>query len=398
MTKFAVVAVTYNRPHSLKRLLNSLQSAYYDNDKVDLIISVDKSEIETEIIELSKNYNWEYGDKKIRTFDKRQGLKNHILQCGDLVENYDAVIIFEDDLIASKNYYIYAKQALEYYNNDDHIAGISLYLHKRNFINGLPFSPLETGSDVFFMQCAQSWGQCWSRSMWSSFKEWHQSNNVVFYQDDRLPKKILKWPISSWLKYYMKYIVDTNRFFVYPYTSLSTNMTDAGQHNTSSTDAFQVSLLHDRKDYKFIDLKEGIKYDIYFEFVGIEKYLSDKISEDNLCVDLYSRKENNNKCRYILTRKRLNYNIVKSYGLHMRPHENNIIYKISGNDIFLYDTKKDDSQIIIDGKFDLIKESKYYTVSTWKHSILYGVANLISIIKDKIKDKIKNKIKNKIKK
>ena len=49
MSKIAIVVIGYNRINSIKRLLLSLENAYYDNDNIDLIISIDKSD--TDIIE-----------------------------------------------------------------------------------------------------------------------------------------------------------------------------------------------------------------------------------------------------------------------------------------------------------------------------------------------------------
>lgn len=43
--------------------------------------------------------------------------------------------------------------------------------------------------------------------------------------------------------------------------------------------------------------------------------------------------------KYVLTPARLPYKIVKSFGLHMRPQEVNVINNIPGTNIFLYDTR-----------------------------------------------------------
>ena len=63
-------------------------------------------------------YNWEYGEKIVRTFPERQGLKKHILQCGDYTSKYDVVVILEDgakDSFAAKT----ARKILEAYYNID---------------------------------------------------------------------------------------------------------------------------------------------------------------------------------------------------------------------------------------------------------------------------------------
>ena len=103
----AVVVVGYNRKESMIRLIESLKEADYKDDIVDLIISLDKSECIQEMIKVANSVLWNYGEKKVRTFKERQGLRKHIIKCGELTREYDAVIILEDDLVVSKYYYSY---------------------------------------------------------------------------------------------------------------------------------------------------------------------------------------------------------------------------------------------------------------------------------------------------
>ena len=61
----AIVVVTYNRVDSLSRLMDSLERASYGNDRIPLIISVDKSN--TNVVEdFADNYVWPYGDKIVQ--------------------------------------------------------------------------------------------------------------------------------------------------------------------------------------------------------------------------------------------------------------------------------------------------------------------------------------------
>ena len=54
----AIVIVGYNRINSIKRLLNSVVSAYYPEGEIDLIISLDYSDIQADLIEEIKKYKW----------------------------------------------------------------------------------------------------------------------------------------------------------------------------------------------------------------------------------------------------------------------------------------------------------------------------------------------------
>ena len=78
----------------------------------------------------------------------------HILQCGDLTAEYDAVVVLEDDIVVAKGFMQYAAAAVENYWDDDLIAGISLYTHGTNQGNGRFFEAQYNGYDVFMMQCS----------------------------------------------------------------------------------------------------------------------------------------------------------------------------------------------------------------------------------------------------
>ena len=60
--KIAIVVVAFNRLPSVTRLLSSLSSAEYADNKVDLIVSIDKSN--TDIVEkYADGFDWKYGEK-----------------------------------------------------------------------------------------------------------------------------------------------------------------------------------------------------------------------------------------------------------------------------------------------------------------------------------------------
>ncbi len=150
----SIVVVTYNRPASLNRLLSFLSTAIYNSSDVNLIISIDyqASELHNDVVKIARDFNWKYGFKKIIEQKKNLGLKAHILSCGDLSEEYGAVIVLEDDLIVSPFFYDYALQSLEVYKEDLNIAGISLYTFEWSQVADRSFLPAPSGSEVFFFK------------------------------------------------------------------------------------------------------------------------------------------------------------------------------------------------------------------------------------------------------
>lgn len=335
--QIAIVAVGYNRPDSMGKLLQSLLNADYLGDTVDLVISLDKGQRQSEIVRVAEDIAWTYGEKVIRAFSERQGLRRHIIQCGDLTEKYDAVVVLEDDLQVSPCFYSYVKQAVAYYQDDERISGISLYKHQIHPGVNRPFEPVNNGYDVFMMQFAMSWGQCWTRRMWRGFRSWYDENeNKDLSEGNILPAYIAGWNKQSWLKYYMRYIVENDTYFVYPHCSLATNSSDAGEHCRIPNNDFQVAMLEGNIEYRFPSFQQSIKYDVFFERVGISEKILLEWKGAKL-LDLYGNRPSFGKADYVISTRTLPYQTVMKIQLKYRPIEVNCIMPCEGEGIYVYD-------------------------------------------------------------
>lgn len=353
--KIGICVIAYNRVDSLQRVLKSLQEAYYPHkEDINLIISIDKSET-TAVEQFADLYSWSHGTKRVIKHPENLGLRRHVLSCGDLLNEYDALIVLEDDIFVARNYYNYAMKCVEKYCDDNSIAGISLYNFYYNNFARLPFYPLHSDQDVYLMQNAQSWGQVWMKKQWFEFKSWYVKNNQEFGELPHLPTAICKWPKSSWLKYHTRYCIETGKFFVYPYESLSTCFADVGTHTSQQSTRQQTFLLYGEK--KNYELNPTIMYDGFMECINIAKVL--EIPLDSLCIDFYGTNENRLNKRYWLTRKKLPYKIERKYGLYLKPYEMNIIHDIQGDQLFLYDTSQRRSEKVNDIKYTVFEEYMY---------------------------------------
>lgn len=337
MTDLAIVVVGYDRPNSLSRLLNSLNRVAFDGQRVPLIISLDRSGNEA-VAQVAEAFIWNHGEKAIRTFPQRLGLKQHILACGDLTQDFEHLVVLEDDLYASPNLYRFSVQAIERYREDDRVAGVALYTHLWNVGCHRPFLPLDDPFDTFFMQYACSWGQIWSREKWRRFRDWHREHEEDFRPDPAIPPYVAQWSDHSWLKHHIRYCIETRRFFVYPRVSLTTNFSDLGQHNLGKENGYQVPFQEAyAKVYRFPTLDESrAVYDAYFESMILGQVLG--IDAADLCVDLYGLKGNRNNRRYWLTLDPAPFEIQKSFDLAFRPQEANVLHGVPGEAIRLYDT------------------------------------------------------------
>lgn len=330
-----IVVIGYNREKSLKRCLDRLNECVFEQE-VDLYISIDNSVENKKTTSIAKNFIWQNGTKYMLLHQKRLGLKQHVLNCGDIVNQngYKGIIMLEDDIYVANDFFNYVTQCLDKYDICENIAGISLYKHDWNINSKLPFQPIYEGADVFFLQYAQSWGQAWSKRMWNEFKNWYIENDTWDKNCNYLPYNVRNWPENSWLKYCIKYCAIKQKFFVYPFNSLSTNFSDVGEHNLIKGNSMQRMLSHaNNKIYKFIDVEESQSvYDCFFENIYLKKYLDEK----NITIDLYGKKFTHE--RYVLTTKKLRHKILKDFALDLKPMELNVLYNIQGTGIFLYDT------------------------------------------------------------
>lgn len=365
-----ICCIAYNRVDSLKCLLESLNIAEYDV-RVPLYISIDKSD--TNDVEIfAESFNWKHGEKKVLKHDRNMGLRKHVLSCGNLLKEFDAIVVLEDDITVAESFYYYAQQCVEKYKYNSECAGISLYNFQTNYHNHLPFTPIHTDSDVYLMECAQSWGQVWMKDQWFEFKKWLEKNDGDFSKGTNLPCSISNWPQTSWLKFHTRYCIEKHKYFVYPYVSLSTNNGGAGTHNKQKSSVFQVPIQEGIK--QMFCLTPTVRYDGFFENTKLAKYL--EVEDTDLCVDLYGEKGNREKKRYWLTTKHLNYKIVKSFALELKPWEANVIHGRYGNDIFIYDT-----QIAVNNSWD-----KDCDITHFFYPL--GLKNIFNILKKVISIKL----------
>ena len=344
MNRIAIVVIAYNRGAALLRLLDSLNNAYYpEGFNVPLIISVDKSD-SSDVANIANEYVWIHGDKSVRLQEKNLGLREHVLKCGDIALEYDGIIVLEDDLYVSPSFYMFTLAALNYSRNDKRICGVSLYNHRLNVHAREPFEAIDDGYDNYYMQLASSWGQAFLSDMWRGFREWYEENKDNDIGAVNVPVNISSWSDKSWLKYFIKYLIDKDGYFLYPRVSYTTNFGDEGTHASSCVNDLQVPLAGMRKfgqvDLHFSDLDgSGSVYDAYFE----NMHLTDRLPEivrNEVTIDLYGCKQAEGYKRYVLSPAPLPYRILETFGRRMRPVDANVYYKTEGKDFFLYDTQK----------------------------------------------------------
>lgn len=329
----AIVIAAFNRAESLKRLLGMIARAEYSGLKnVTLVISIDGGGAK-EVHEIADAFEWQFGSKEVVLGQKNLGLKEHILQCGDLTKRFGSIIMLEDDLGLSRYFYQYAVHALEAFSGNDLIAGISLYKHPRNVHVGASFQALDTGAGYYLQQFAQSWGQVWESGNWRNFRNWLEEQ-VDYPVDLDVPKYVRFWPDSSWLKWHIAYLIAQEKYFVYPTQSYSTNFCECGTNVDVADNRYQVALANYLQTIDGTQERVIPRYDAYFEIESdsLSQFLN-TIFED-VVIDLYGYR---NLEIYDPEKKVLTIRDVKHYesqwAMRLRPREFNVICDVKGEGI-----------------------------------------------------------------
>ena len=338
----AIVIPAYNRPHTLQRLLNSLEAAKYPSDfKVPLIISIDPENEEPNhsVRTVAESFNWTHGIKEVILHKKHLGLLQNFYYCGNLTNKYEAIIFLEDDSFVSPVFYQYAVESLNYFESDPCVAGISLYRYAFNGFTHQPFEPLADGCDVFFMQVPSIMGQVWSSGHWKEFEEWRVANRHDKSKiDNNLHDLWLKFPADDYFPILTSYLVSTKQYYAFPRISLTTGFGDAGTHFAKGTSYFQVPLQYNKqKPFLFQRLEDSNSvYDSFMEILPVcIKRLAPDFRSLDFDIDLNATKDRRHiRADHVIT-TRACANPLRSFALAMKPPEANLIFNTRGEGINL---------------------------------------------------------------
>ncbi|MDB4306198.1 hypothetical protein N9980_01370 [bacterium] len=331
----AIVVVAYDRPASLRRLLGSLLVAEYPH-AAELVISIDGGDSD-EVARIAEDFNWPGGKKEIIRHANHIGLREHVLACGDLTDQYESIVVLEDDLYVSPVFYHFALRASKFFNDRPEIGGIGLYSYRENRSNRMLFEPITDETDIVFLQYACSWGQVWTASQWKPFRQWYFDHQSWNSEKPVIPEHVSNWPDTSWLKYHIKYLVDTNRYFVYPRESLTTCYQDVGQHTTRASWRSQVGLQLSKREFRFKHFDESYcVYDAWQTLVPVAlNRLVPKLGDYDYAIDFLGLKSLNDLSASCVLGCWNSHFPIMEFGLQMRPVEMNVIAEVPGKGIVL---------------------------------------------------------------
>ena len=386
--KSVIVIIGYNRPKPLRRCFDYVSRAVYPaEDQVDLYISLDHSDKEEEICRMTESFSWPYGEKKVITHPERLGLRKHVISCGNLIGEHDFLVMLEDDIVVSDSFYLYTRTAVKKYEPYSEICGISLYRPYVYQQVGRPFEPLYNGSDTYLMQVAQSWGQVWTKRMWHEFHDWYLTHQT-FEQPLRMADYSYSWDQRSWLRYYMGFAAEQNKYLVYPYHPFSTNMEDAGENRKITDTDYQVTIVNGQSEFRMYDPGNCVRYDAFYER-SEDPYFCFRFNGEPVLMDLNATRTRFGNSNYLVSTKQYDYHVIKTYGMQMRPQEVNLIEDIPGQEIYLYDLQHQEKNTYHSNKENIIR----YDVRavSWARLSYLGLRKMVRETGNKIRKKMKKK-------
>ena len=183
------------------------------------------------------------------------------------------------------------------------------------------------------MQVPCSWGQAWTQSQWTKFRDWYDDfSKTGKLEDIEIPNIVKAWPESSWKKYFAAYLADQNKYFSYPYRSYTTNCADAGGTHVKESDSYyQVPFADQGRDLESIEhhgfCADGVIYDAYMEPNPRRLGTALDVSADDVVVDTYGSKPKELLLarKFSLTTKHCSEHI-RAFNLTLRPIEQNLFF------------------------------------------------------------------------
>lgn len=271
-----IVVFTYNRPTHTQETIESLKKNIYANES-ELYIFSDggKDEVSWKQVEQVRKYlKTINGFKKVTIIESsfNKGLaKSIIFGANKMFENFERIIVLEDDILTSKYFLKYMNEALDMYQNENQVACISAYTY--------PIKNLETTFFIRGTDC-QGWAT-WKRG-WDLFeedgqklldeikskhleKEFDFNNSYPYTQmlQDQINGLNSSWAVRWFASAFLK-----DKLCLYPGKSMVQNIgfDNSGVHCINNKNSLLITPANNEQiNLQKIEIKENKKMRKYFE-------------------------------------------------------------------------------------------------------------------------------------
>lgn len=247
-----IVLFTYNRIWHTIKTIEALKKNNLASDSLLFIYSDGGNDNNSweKVMEVRVFLKSITGFKRIEIIERdcNMGLAENIISgVTQIVNEYETVIVLEDDMVTSPTFLLYMNSALEYYKNNDDVISIHGYMYPID--SDLP--------ELFFIRGADCWGWgTWKRG-WDLFEpdgkvllsELKRNKlNFAFdfdgsYKFTQMLKDQINGKNNSWAIRWYASAFFKKKLTLYPGKSLVQNIgNDSSGTNSIKTEVFNVSI------------------------------------------------------------------------------------------------------------------------------------------------------------
>ena len=262
-----ILLFTYKRLDTLQQTVESLQANTLAQDSELIVFSdgprtaADKNGVE-EVRSFVKTIRG-FKSVIIKESQVNKGLAKSIIEgVSEVINQYNKVIVVEDDLVLTDNFLNFMNGTLDFYENDQTILSISGYIYNLK-------NKVRDDVDVFFVKRSCSWGwgtwkDRWQKVDWevsdyesfSNSKQRQRQFNEIGSDLSHMLKKQMHGKMDSWSIRFTYHQFKYNLLTVYPATSkvLNNGFGSVATHTrkTHGTRFFTPVDTTSKKDFTFI--------------------------------------------------------------------------------------------------------------------------------------------------
>lgn len=230
--QIATIVFTYNRSIHTEKVLTALSQNETIPEKLFLFQDgLKKEEHRKEwekVNNLIKKVDW--CDCEVIVSGENKGLSESIV-CGInyVFQDYDAVIVLEDDCVPQPSFMTFMYQSLEKYACAEDVYTINGYTY--------PIEVQGNGTDAYFIRRACSWGWGIWKERWSHYEQNYRMLGHVM-NDSELAEQLHVWGedlesyllgniygnCDSWAVFLALMVIERRGYCLYPYKSLIKNI------------------------------------------------------------------------------------------------------------------------------------------------------------------------------
>ncbi len=269
MNLVPIIIFTYRRKID-ELILSLLKNKLAKNSELYIFSDGYKSDIDKkDVEEVRESLNNISGFKNITIVKSEinKGLATSVIEGTiNILNEYEKVIVLEDDLVVADNFLDYMNEALEFYKDNQNIWSISGYTP---FLECLD----DYDKDIFLSLRASSWGWATWKNRWDSI-DWDIKDWDDFKQDKKAIKRFnlggddlykmleiqMLGKIDSWAIRWCYNQFKLNGYTVYPTKSKLVNngFDEKGTHNADGLERWEVKSSNNTVKFENINVDDNL--------------------------------------------------------------------------------------------------------------------------------------------